>query len=177
MIAHQERNILNQGFAITGSMSAQILESVEQFYAPLMPLFLIALALIFVDSRFGSLKSKLRGEEVRFSRMIRKSINKFVDYFCWVTLAGLFGAYYGDAFNLPNLELVALAGIYGIELNSIMNNFLEYKGINIKFNFLKWFGRKTDTSEMFEEYDRTKHNTNSSKDNGRPRKNKAKSGI
>lgn len=159
----QERNILNQGLAITGSLGAQVLEEVTNFYAPLLPLFLIALTLIAVDARFGSKKSKLRGEEVRFSRLFRKSINKFIDYFCWVTVVGLFGFVYGDTFNLPNLELIAMLGIYCLELNSIVNNYFEYKGIKKKFNILRWFGRKTDTSDMFEDYDDC-NNTKSTKD-------------
>ena len=41
--------------------------------------------------------------------------------------------------------------IYGIEINSCVNNYLEYKGIKKKFNFYKLVGKEELLDEVVEE--------------------------
>lgn len=158
-------NSFTRLFAAAGAFGAGVLEDVATFYNPLIPLFLIAVVLIVVDCRFGVELSKKNREKIRTSRMVRRSVNKFVDYFCWVTIAGLLGFVYGTPLHMPNLELFALAGVYGLELNSIVNNYLELKGINLRLNFMKWFKRKTGTEDLIEDYDRDRNNRKLAKRN------------
>ena len=76
----QERNIIN------GTASV-LLTPLADFYTSLAPYFVLAIVLIVVDARFGIEAAVRRGETIRRSRMVRRSINKLVDYICWVTLA------------------------------------------------------------------------------------------
>lgn len=64
-----------------------------------------------------------------------------VDYICWVTLAGLFGQTFGNILGIPLLSALLLLVVYGIELSSCYNNYLESRGINKKINIFKLFGR------------------------------------
>ena len=131
----QERNI------ISGAMATVISPFVE-FYQALMPFLILALVLIVADTRFGVEASMKRGETFRPSRMMRRAINKLVDYICWITLAGVVGNAFGTILGIPVLSALILLVIYGIELTSCFNNYFEFKGINKRINLWKLLGRK-----------------------------------
>lgn len=130
----QERNIIN---GTTTAVVAPLLD----FYNSLIPFLLLAIVLIFVDSRFGVAAAKKRGEPIRTSRKWRRAINKLVDYICWVTLAGMFGQTFGEILGIPILSALILLIVYGIEISSCFNNYFEAKGIKKKVNIFKLFNR------------------------------------
>lgn len=131
----QERNI------ISGAMATVISPFVE-FYQALAPFLILALVLIVADTRFGVEASVKRGETFRPSRMMRRAINKLVDYICWITLAGVVGNAFGTVLGIPILSALILLVVYGIELTSCFNNYFEFKGINKQINIWKLFGKK-----------------------------------
>lgn len=122
---------------------------IANFYSHLAPWLLLGAALVMVDLRFGLLASKRRGEDIRPSRACRRTINKMVDYLCWVTLAELCTRTFGITLGAPVVSMAMLFVIYGIELNSCVNNYLEYKGINKKWNFF----RLTNKENLLEDKD------------------------
>lgn len=132
----QDRNVI-------GASTAAVISPLVDFYANLAPFLMLAIVLIIVDSRFGIKAAEKRGETIRTSRKWRRAINKLVDYICWVTLAGMIGQTFGAQFHIPILSAVVLCVVYGIELTSIVNNYFEYKGINKRFNGLKFFAKLT----------------------------------
>ncbi|MBR5105330.1 MAG: hypothetical protein IKU93_02715, partial [Alistipes sp.] len=97
----QERNI------ISGAMATVISPLVEFYYA-LLPWLILAFVLIIADTRFGVEASIKRGEQFRPSRMMRRMINKFVDYICWITLAGVIGNTFGTVLGIPILSAIIL---------------------------------------------------------------------
>ena len=131
----QERNIIG------GAMAAAISPFVA-FFEALLPFLILALVLIAADTRFGVEASIKRGEQFRPSRMLRRAINKLVDYICWITLAGVVGSTFGEVLGIPILSALILLVIYGIELTSCFNNYFEFKGVNKKINIWKLFGRR-----------------------------------
>lgn len=131
----QERNV------ISGAMATMISPFVE-FYKPLLPYLVLAFVLILADTRFGVEASIKRGEQFRASRMVRRALNKLVDYICWITLAGVIGNSFGSILGIPILSALILLVIYGIELTSCFNNYFEFKGVNKKINIWKLFSRK-----------------------------------
>lgn len=131
----QERNII-------GGAMATVISPFVEFYRPLLPFIILAIILIAADTRFGVEASIKRGETFRPSRMMRRAINKLVDYICWITLAGVVGNAFGTVLGIPVLSALILLVVYGIELTSCFNNYFEFKGINKKINIWKLFGKK-----------------------------------
>ena len=123
--------------------TATVISPLVDFYGKLLPFLLLAILLITIDSRFGIKASKKRGETIRTSRAIRRAINKFVDYICWITLAGMLGQTFGVVFHIPLLSMIVLLVVYTIELSSIFNNYFFYKGLKFKFNGLKFISKMT----------------------------------
>lgn len=117
------------------------------FFEPLKWVLTAAFVLIIVDLRFGVAAATKRGESVRFSRAIRRTINKIVDYSCWILLAGVVGEAFGEPFNIPLLPLIILLVIFGCEINSCYSNYFESRGKSVKVNVFKLFAKKMDIIE------------------------------
>lgn len=98
---------------------------------------IVAVVLIIADLNFGIKASKKRGDTIRRSKAWRRSMSKLVDYICWIAIAWVIGATFSSPFNIPLLPLIVMAFIYGIELQSIVDNYLEYKGIKKRLNIFK----------------------------------------
>lgn len=130
-----ERNVL-------AGTTATVLSPLVDFYQALWPFILVAIILIVADLRFGIEAAKKRGEAIRTSRMWRRTINKLVDYICWITLAWAFGATFGDVLNIPILSAIIILIIYGIELSSCFNNYFDARGWKFRINVFKLFGQK-----------------------------------
>ena len=124
------------------SAMATLGATIASFYAHLAPWLMLGMVLVIVDLRFGVLAAKKRGERIRTSRAMRRTINKMVDYLCWVTLAEVCSRTFGVTLGVPVVSLAVLFIIYGIELSSCVNNYLEYKGAKKKFNFFKLVGKE-----------------------------------
>lgn len=124
-----------------------VLAILFDFFEPLRWILIAALVLILVDLRFGIAAARRRGEVVRFSRAIRRTVNKIVDYFCWVLLAGVIGEAFGEPFSIPLLPLIILLVIFGCEINSCYSNYFESHGKKVKINIFKLFAKKTDIIE------------------------------
>lgn len=150
----QERNIIN------GTMAAFVSPFVE-FYGALLPFLILAIVLIIADTRFGVEASNKRGETFRPSRMMRRAINKLVDYICWITLAGVIGNAFGTVLGIPILSALILLIVYGIELTSCFNNYFEFKGINKQINIWKLFGKKELEGVFEDKQQEDEHQSNS----------------
>jgi MFS family permease len=126
----QERNII-AGFA------ASVLSPFIDGWQQMLWFLILAIILILGDLRFGIAAAKKRGERIRPSRAVRRSINKLVDYICWLSIATVVGINFGTVFDVPLLSVIIMAIVCLIELSSIIDNYLEYKGIKKKVNIIK----------------------------------------
>lgn len=142
----QERNVTSFG-AITFMLD---------FFEPLRWVLLLAIIIVCVDLRFGIRAARVRGEVIRTSRAIRRTINKIVDYACWILLAGVMGEAFGEPFGLPLLPLIVLLVIFGCEINSCFANYFESRGQKMKINIFKLFAKKTDIIEPEDINDKNK---------------------
>jgi len=137
----QERNIMNGAFA--GVTTATYFDFIN-FLQSSKWLLLLGVALIILDFRFGIKYSKVKKEEIKRSRAVRRTINKVVDYFCWISLAYLLGMAFGTPFGINVIPFVVMVVIYGAELESVIVNYFGSKGRTVKWDFFKWFNKKTD---------------------------------
>lgn len=142
----QERNITSFG----------VITVLIDFFEPLRWILLLALLVVLVDLRFGIRAARKRGETIRTSRAIRRTINKIVDYICWILLAGVLGEAFGEPFGIPLLPLLVLLVVFGCEINSCFSNYFESRGQKMKVNIFKLFAKKTD---ILEPEDTDKHTT------------------
>ena len=126
---------------IAGSATAAVMAQLVSFYTSLAPFMILAVVLIIVDCRFGVRAARRRKELIRVSRMWRRSFNKLIDYFSWITVAGVFGSVFGEFLGLPVLSFGILLVVYGIELSSIFSNYFASRGINKKINVFKLLGK------------------------------------
>lgn len=133
----QEKNIIN-------GMLAVFLSEFFAFLAPLKWLAFCGIILIIADLRFGIMASKKRGEVIRTSRAVRRSINKLIDYTCWVLLACALEHTFAQPFHIPLMPTIVMLVVYGVEINSIFANYFEYKGLNLKVDIFKWFKKKSN---------------------------------
>ena len=115
---------------------------------------IFAIVLILADLNFGIKAARKRGEIIKRSKALRRSIGKLVDYICWIAIAWVMGATFSSPFNVPLLPLIVMAVVYAIELQSISDNFLEYKGIKKRFNLIKFFSawcKKPEITDAIED--------------------------
>ena len=129
-----ERNVIG-GF--TAAVLSPFLEGLTQ----MLWFLVLAVVLILGDLRFGIAAARKRGEKIRPSRAVRRSINKLVDYICWLSIATVVGINFGSVFGIPLLSFIIMAVVCIIELSSIIDNYLEYKGIKQKVNVIKLIAR------------------------------------
>ncbi len=78
------------------------------FYGHLAPWLLLGMVLVLVDLRFGLLAAKARKEDIRPSRAWRRTLNKMVDYLCWVTLAEVCSRTFGISLCAPVVSMAML---------------------------------------------------------------------
>jgi len=143
----QERNVLS------GATSAFLAPLLSEWSNLSIWLGFAAL-LIVMDLRYGIKAARKRGEKIRGSRAVRRTINKLVDYICWIIFAWFLGHTFGSSFNIPIIAIVALAIIYAIEITSIIDNYFAYKGINKRVNLGKVLGailRKNKIDDVLED--------------------------
>lgn len=114
---------------------------IADFYSHLAWWLLLAAVLVLTDLRFGIMAARKRGETIRCSRAWRRTINKMIDYLCWVTVVEVLSRTFGMTLGAPIVGMCALFVVYGIEISSCFNNYFEYKGIQKKFNFWKLINR------------------------------------
>jgi undecaprenyl pyrophosphate phosphatase UppP len=149
----QERNVLNGSVAVALTDFFEEFESIKWFA-------ILGLILVFCDLRFGILAAKKRGEKIRKSRALRRTINKIVDYICWIILSVAIEHTFGFSLNVPLIPVFIMLVIYGIEINSVYSNYFEYRDIPYRVNVFKWFSKKTDIIDV---EDKNNNDTNDTK--------------
>ena len=150
----QERNII-------GGVAASVLSPFIEGWQQMLWFLILAIILILGDLRFGIAAAKKRGERIRPSRAVRRSINKLVDYICWLSIATVVGINFGTVFDVPLLSVIIMAVVCIIEMSSIIDNYLEYKGIKKKVNLIKLIAhifRRPEIEDVLESTESTEHN-------------------
>lgn len=134
-------NVFCALFAVLGA-------AIVDFYAHLSGWLLLAAGLILLDLRFGIKAARIRGEEIRFSRAWRRTINKSVDYLGWVTVAEMLSRTFGVTLGEPVVSKGVLMVVYLIELSSCFNNYFEYKGLPWRIAPLDWIKKKISFGDV-----------------------------
>ncbi len=101
-------------------------------------MIMLAIILVIVDFRFGVKAAQARGEKIRNSKAGRRTANKLIDYICYLVLGGLIGKAIGEPLGVnPTLVAAVCMGVACLfEVDSILQNICEYKGV--KYSFSLW---------------------------------------
>jgi hypothetical protein len=139
----QERNLINGATSV-------VLSGMIDFLAPLKWFALLGLVLIIADLRFGIEAARVRGEKIRFSRAGRRTVNKLVDYTCWIFLTAALSKAFVP-FDIPLFPSLVLLVIYGFEINSCFTNYFEARGKKVKVDIFGLLKKKIEIIEIKEE--------------------------
>lgn len=138
---------MNERNVITSVMATMFSPFVDG-WQEIIVWFIVVAVLIICDLRFGIGAARKRGEKIRHSRAVRRTVNKFVDYICWISIAWVLGGSFGQIFGISLLPAIVMLGVCIIELSSIIDNFCEIKGIKKKINAWKLFIRLIKHPEL-----------------------------
>lgn len=149
----QERNVIS-------GTTATIFSAFVEGWETLVIWLIVAFVLILADLWFGVEAAAKRGENIRGSRVIRRTINKMVDYICWISIAWVLGSSFGRLFEIPLLVAIVMLIVCSIEISSIFDNYFEYKGLNKRFNVWKFFSKLFKIEALEESIEDKKDETN-----------------
>lgn len=117
--AHILADEASTGSVVVGAgMSATLLLFFRQSFERMLPYLCIAAAVIIIDLVFGIRAAKKKGDRIRISRAIRRTIGKAVEYFCWAVLASSLAV----ATGYTVIETALMLTVIGVELISIVQN-------------------------------------------------------
>lgn len=154
----QERNVIS-------GTTATIFSSFVDGWESLVVWLIVAFVLILADLKFGVQASMKRGEKVRGSLVIRRTVNKMVDYICWISIAWVLGNSFGKVFEIPLLVAIIMLIVCSIEISSIFDNYFEYKGLHKRFNVWKFFSKLFKISAIEESIEEENIEEEKPKDN------------
>lgn len=122
--AHILSDEASAGSVVVGTgISATLLLFFEQSLQRMLPYLVIAAVVILIDLVFGIRAARRKGDRIRISRAIRRTVGKAVEYFCWAVLASSLAVATGYAVIETGLMLVVI----GVELISIAQNWYFWK--------------------------------------------------
>ena len=122
------------GVVVGTGVSATFLLFLEHSFERMVPYFFICGIVIIIDLVFGIKAAKKRGEEIRISRAIRRTLSKTAEYLCFSVLASSIAV----ATGISAIETGLMLLVIGIELISVGQNWYFWKyGKKVKVDALK----------------------------------------
>lgn len=112
---------------------------------------MFAIAPIMADLRFGILAARKRGEQIRGSRMRRRTMNKMLDYVTWIFVAYICRHSFGVVLDVPVVSIAIVIYVYANELSSVINNYAEYRGYGKILNLWKLIIGRHDIGKCLED--------------------------
>ena len=106
----------------------------QQAFQRMIPYLFICGVIIAIDLIFGIKAARKRGESIRISRAIRRTVGKIAEYGCWTILASTLAV----ATDIRMIETGLMLLVIGIELISVGQNWYFWKyGKKVKVDALK----------------------------------------
>ena len=121
---------------VEGTVSAALVAVLKTAVLRMIPYAIPGLMLVIIDLIFGCRAAQMRGEKVRPSTAIRRTVTKIFLYLCFLILATTLAI----AFERSFLEWGTLGLVYANEFLSVIGNYLETKGITFSIvGVYRWF--------------------------------------
>lgn len=140
-------SVSTEQVVVQGGVAATAVVFLQESVLHMVPYFIVAVVLIAVDLYFGIKAAMKRGETVRPSRALRRTVGKAAEYLAWIILSGTVGV----VFETRAIEWIVLGLVMGNELLSVITNYFEIHGVRVSgLDIFKIVGDKAgiDTSEV-----------------------------
>ena len=137
---------------VEGTVASALVALLKTAVLRMIPYAIPGLMLILLDLIMGCRAARTRGEKVRASTAIRRTMTKLFTYICFIILATTLAI----AFDRTFLEWGTLGLVYANELLSVIGNYLETKGMTFSLVgvyrwFIKWVTGKAGVPMSDEE--------------------------
>jgi len=110
---------------VQGGVATVAVAFFQEAVLRMIPYAVPSFIFLLLDLLYGIKAAKQRGEKVRVSTAVRRSVTKMFSYICWLILASTLAISFGKEW----LEWTVLGLVYVNEFASIVGNYLETKGI------------------------------------------------
>lgn len=135
-------------------------------------MILLAVILILSDLWFGISASRVHSIAIRKSRAGRRTLNKLVDYICYILLGAVIGKAIGEPYGVDPMvvSITVMILCYCFEIDSIYGHICEIHGIKKQYSIwkiiFKLFTFKfSELGEAFRDMAEQKNNFKNTKNN------------
>ena len=135
-------------------------------------MILLAVILILSDLWFGISASRVQGIAIRKSRAGRRTLNRLVDYICYILLGAVIGKAIGEPYGVDPrvVSITVMILCYCFEIDSIYGHICEIHGIKKQYSIwkiiFKLFTFKfSELGEAFRDMVEQKNNFKNTKNN------------
>lgn len=135
-------------------------------------MILLAIILILSDLWFGISASRVQDIVIRKSRAGRRTLNKLVDYICYILLGAVIGKAIGEPYGVDPIEVSITIMIlcYCFEVDSIYGHICEIHGIKKRYSIWRILFKLLtlkfkDVGEAFKDMSEQKNQFKNTKDN------------
>lgn len=133
---------------------------------------LLAIILILSDLWFGISASRVQGIVIRKSRAGRRTLNKLVDYICYILLGAVLGKAIGEPYGMNPIvvSITVMIICYCFEVDSIYGHICEIHGIKKRYSIWRILFKLLtlkfkDVGEAFKDMSEQKNQFKNTKDN------------
>lgn len=135
-------------------------------------MILLAIILILSDLWFGTSASRVQGIAIRKSRAGRRTLNKLVDYICYILLGAVIGKAIGEPYGVDPIvvSITVMVICYCFEVDSIYGHICEIHGIKKRYSIWRILFKLLtlkfkDVGEAFKDMSEQKNQFKNTKDN------------
>lgn len=132
----------------------------------------LAIILILSDLWFGISASRVQGIAIRKSRAGRRTLNKLVDYICYILLGAVIGKAIGEPYGIDPIvvSITVMILCYCFEIDSIYGHICEIHGIKKRYSIWRILFKLLtlkfkDVGEAFKDMSEQKNQFKNTKDN------------
>lgn len=131
MVKETIKDAVTQG--VSSGFAALATAFIQESLSHMIPWLIVTCAVIVCDLAFGIRKSMLMGEDIRFSRAMRRTMGKMVTYFSFVCMVCMASVAAGANYGIDKWTCLLVCFI---EFCSILSNILKPKGYSLNIRLL-----------------------------------------
>lgn len=141
----------------SAAVGLSFIEEMQAMMYDLRWLLLLCVVLIIADLKFGIENSQAHKEVIRASRAMRRTVNKFIDYLCWLMFSAVFAEAFAVPLGIDKMTVTVCVMLLACfnEIDSIVQNYHAARGIegiSLVHFFVNFVKRKNkDVGEALEE--------------------------